>query len=319
MKKTFKILGITSLSILVIFLLIFCFKYNKEVKIFSSISKMVNLTKETPDKNILLLGIAGQESNGGMLTDAIMVANIDFDKNKVNLISIPRDILVQDPKTNQFFKLNYLYFNENVYNKEFNKTDNIRKKVEQITGLEIHNTVVVDLDGFRYFIDSLGGIDIVLPEVVYDPKLKNPNNPTQPFYLPKGENHLDGKTAAKFIRTRNVQEGDIKRGSNQQILLQAVLNQVKKDLSLPGLMKIYNSWKGYMYTDMSINDMISYAKLMQNFNSKSINNITLSFDKENSLLLSKLDQTYGYILIPKEGIENYKAIKYYVFQNISKD
>ena len=74
-----------------------------------------------------------------------------------------------------------------------------------------------------------------------------------------------------------------------------------------------------MYTDMSINDMISYAKLIQNFNSKNINNITLSFDKENSLLLSKLDQTYGYILIPKEGIENYKAIKYYVFQNISKD
>jgi hypothetical protein len=70
---------------------------------------------------------------------------------------------------------------------------------------------------------------------------------------------------------------------------------------------------------MSINDMIGYAKLMKNFNSSNIKSITLTFDKEDSLLSSKLDQTYGYILVPKEGIENYKAIKYYVFQNISKN
>ncbi|MDD4122939.1 MAG: LCP family protein [Candidatus Pacebacteria bacterium] len=241
MKKSFKILKLVILAIILLCLIIFCFKYNKEVKIFSSISKIVNLQRETPDKNILLLGMAGQETNGGLLTDAIMVANINFDDSKINLISIPRDLLVQDPKTNQFFKLNYVYFNENVYNQDFNNTKNIKIKAEQIIGLEISNTVVVDLDGFRYFIDSLGGIDIVLSEAVYDPNLKNPLDPTKPFYLPKGDNHLDGKTAAKFIRTRYVQDGDITRGSHQQLLLQAVFDKVKQDLSLPNLMKIYNS------------------------------------------------------------------------------
>lgn len=69
---------------------------------------------------------------------------------------------------------------------------------------------------------------------------------------------------------------------------------------------------------MSVNDIINYAKLARDFNSNNIKNITLNFDKEHSLLESKLDPTYGYILVPKEGIENYKAIQYYVFQSISK-
>jgi LCP family protein required for cell wall assembly len=142
-------------------------------------------------KNILVLGMTGEGNNGSYLTDTIMICNLNFAKNKVNVISIPRDLLVQIPNTSQFSKINGLLLAENQKilgqnKKEIKSWNLIKTKIEEISALKIDNVVIINLDGFRYFIDALGGINIYLDQPLYDPNLTNPDNPDDIFQLDAG-------------------------------------------------------------------------------------------------------------------------------------
>ncbi len=269
-------------------------------------------------KNILVLGIPGKESNGGFLTDALLVVHIDFLKNKVSLISIPRDLLVQIPNSQNYIKINHLLLLDNPSGKITN-TKMIRTKIENITSLNIDDVVVIDLDGFRYFIDALGGINIYLEQPIYDPNLSNPDNPNEAFYLASGWNFLDGKKAAKFIRSRYGPTGDFYRIGHQHDLLIAIFQKLKTSqyLNNPSkLLEIWNSWKGYIYTDLSINDGIKLATFMSNLTKNDIQFLTISHLTPEQLLMSSETPDFGYILIPSLGLENYSAIQNYVNKNL---
>jgi len=163
---------------------VFLSKQVKEVEIFK-LKNITNAIRNIKDTNVLVLGIAGFESNGPLLTDVMMVVNVNLDKSTIKAISIPRDLLVNIKNTENFIKINNLLTVDNP-NLKIKKTDLIKDKVEQITNLKIDNIVIVDLDGFRYFIDAIGGINVYLDQPLYDPKLANPDNPNERFYLESG-------------------------------------------------------------------------------------------------------------------------------------
>ena len=54
--------------------------------------------------NLLLLGSGGAGHEGGELTDAIILAHIDFRQAKIGLISIPRDLWISEKKINRDYK-----------------------------------------------------------------------------------------------------------------------------------------------------------------------------------------------------------------------
>lgn len=174
---------IFALSLIVAFSA-FLSKQVKVVEIFR-LKTVNNVIHNFKDKNILVLGIAGFDSNGPLLTDVMMVVNVNIDKSKIKAISIPRDLLVNISGTERYTKINNLLTIDNPKLKIKN-TGLIRDKAEQITGLKIDNIIIVDLDGFRYFIDAIGGINVYLDKPLYDPKLANPDNPNERFALDTG-------------------------------------------------------------------------------------------------------------------------------------
>ena len=56
----------------------------------------VSLNKTDDHINILLLGIAGGTHEGPSLSDTILLASLDPLKNKITLVSIPRDFWIPD-------------------------------------------------------------------------------------------------------------------------------------------------------------------------------------------------------------------------------
>jgi LCP family protein required for cell wall assembly len=174
---------IFALSLIVAFSA-FLSKQVKEVEIFK-LKTVNNAIHNFKDKNILVLGIAGFESNGPLLTDVMMIVNVNVEKASIKAISIPRDFLVNIEKTEKFTKINNLLTVDNPHLKIKN-TNLIKNKIAQITGLKIDNLIIVDLDGFRYFIDAIGGINVYLDKPLYDPKLANPDNPNERFALDAG-------------------------------------------------------------------------------------------------------------------------------------
>ena len=157
-KKPFVIAGIITLIIVVgIILRLFPIFWGVFV------DKKINLKKsEVGDVNILLMGIGGGAHDGPNLTDTIILVNIQPDKNKVNLISIPRDLYVDSLKT----KINAAYATG-----EDNGGQGIllaRSTVESVTSVHPDYSVVMDFSGFVRLVDLLGGIDVQIQNTLND-------------------------------------------------------------------------------------------------------------------------------------------------------
>lgn len=296
----------------------------------SSLNNQENLplleSKDQELKNYLFLGIAGEGSRGGYLTDTIIIISINEKNKTINLISIPRDLLVQ--VSNSFFnyssKINALFEIENYSKKKTEpKTFNLVKtKISEITGLKIDEVIILDLLAVKNIVDQLGGIDVYLEKDVYDPNLVNPHNPSQIFYLKAGWQHLDGDMFLKLIRTRYAPEGDFYRMKNQQMLLIALKNKIEElinNLSVISLIQTWQSLSGHYFTSLSFSDLINLLNSLKEIKNYQIKNIVID-SKSSSLLISSgyYDNlgNYVYALIPKAGFENYSEIQKYISEKI---
>lgn len=167
-----KILTI-GIGVLIAAMLVFFLKLDQfYTKVYTPKKNAPTLAPEKSTFNILFMGYGGANHDGAYLTDTLMLIHVDTIKNKVLLISLPRDIWVKLPtKSGSTFhsKINTLYEME-LFPKEFpdveiknstdSKTSLITNAVSAITGLPIDYFVGVDFAGFTKAIDKLGGIDV---------------------------------------------------------------------------------------------------------------------------------------------------------------
>jgi polyisoprenyl-teichoic acid--peptidoglycan teichoic acid transferase len=135
----------------------------------------VNLKETDGRTNILILGVDSRstgEVQGTELTDTILIASISrVDKNVV-LISLPRDLWVQNPATGSSSKINAVYALTEVAKRNGTATiggaDALKKVIEDVTGIPIHYHVLVTFDLFKEAIDTLGGINITVDNAFTD-------------------------------------------------------------------------------------------------------------------------------------------------------
>jgi len=112
--------------------------------------------------NILLLGMRGaSDPAGGTLADTIMVLSIKPSTNEAALMSIPRDLFVDNPATGSKTKLNAVY----AYGEQKGAGQGMtymEQAIGNITGLPIGYSAVINFDGFKKIIDVIGGVTITL-------------------------------------------------------------------------------------------------------------------------------------------------------------
>lgn len=138
--------------------------FNSTTSVFQYVlSKTSNPLKSTDDRvNVLLLGNSGGKHDGPELTDSMIVASYHLKSNKVTLISMPRDLWVNEisGKVNSVFEIGEqrpeggLKFTED--------------KLSNILGIPIHYGVRLDFDGFAKAIDLVEGVDVEVPRAFDD-------------------------------------------------------------------------------------------------------------------------------------------------------
>lgn len=174
-KRWFKIISII-LAILVIVGGVFAWKTDNLLKKISKGGLLDSLSHSFPGVNnsikgetegrinVLLLGMRGADMpGGGNLADTIMVASIDPKENKVAMISIPRDLYVTDPGTQDKSKINAVH----AYGEQKGDgqgMEDMKTIISQVTGLPIHYAVRTNFAGFTQLVDAIGGIDITLSQ-----------------------------------------------------------------------------------------------------------------------------------------------------------
>jgi LCP family protein required for cell wall assembly len=110
------------------------------------------------------------------------------------------------------------------------------RTVEGLLGLDVDQVAIIDFDGFRKFIDSIGGVTVDLPYPVCSSVSDGAFN----LKLDEGENHLDGYQAITLARTRENTCGkgpftgtDVERAQFQQLIIDGIKGQLTSITRLP--------------------------------------------------------------------------------------
>ncbi len=241
---------------------------NSDTSLYISLAKNF-ITKPTQDlvsangrTNILILGKGGAGHEAPDLTDTILIASFALDNPEIVLVSLPRDIWIEDLRT----KLNSVYYWGE--QKQVGGGAPLTKSiVEDIVGVPIHYTLVVEFENFKKIINTVGGLEVQIENSFVDDKYPVKGKEAdecmpeltvqvrkvsgkdiefscryETISFEKGLVYMDGETALKYVRSRNADgdEGtDFARVKRQQQLIKALQNKLtsKEFLMSLGLVK----------------------------------------------------------------------------------
>lgn len=267
--------------------------------------------------NILVLGMAGQPNPAPYLTDTILLISLEPATGRTALISIPRDLYVKSPLAPYGGRLNSLYEIGRLTAPDQPESA-IVEKAAAITGLKIPYWLAFDLNVVTKIVDALGGIDVFVPEAIDDPQFPGANFAYEHFALAAGFQHLDGATAAKYVRSRYSPGGDYDRVKRQREVLEAVARKVKAlnpFWNFPQLINIYQDLTGHIATNLTMADGRRLYELLKDSDGKKVYDASLTADPASGVL-KELTTSYGAaVLVPKAGYENYAEIQA-LFKNI---
>lgn len=262
--------------------------------------------------NILLLGMRGaNDSHGGLLADSIMIVSLNTKTNQVALISVPRDLWVQIPGTNERGKLNSVYSHW----ESGGKGQGIAKMEEMmgtITGLKIDHGIAINFDGFKQLIDVVGGVDVSLSRpFVESQQFVEGNECGGSFALPAGLNHLNGDRALCYSRAR-VQTNDFDRSKRQQVVIKALKDKLVSLGTLADFSKmnnILNIVGANVKTDLSPEQMKGFWAQYGNMKDAIILQQVFENSEKGLLEVPPAGTGLGYVLIPRAGQDNYSALR----------
>lgn len=209
--------------------------------------------------NILVMGIdAGvngqllnpQADRTGTRSDVNMLVSFDPEIKEAGVVLIPRDTRVYIPEE-------VFGYEKMAHAHAYGGPSLAVKTVENFLDVPVHYYVRVDFEAFKKAVDTLGGVDFVIPEDMdYDDPFQDLH-----IHLKQGPATLDGEHALQLVRYRRYTNGDIGRIATQEAFLKAMLDKV---VSLSGVIKIpelVQELSPYVKTDLSTEDILNLATM----------------------------------------------------------
>ena len=216
-----------------------------------------NTLKNLDTLQVLIMG----ESTG--MSDTIIACAYNPKTQKASMLSIPRDTYVTNGnyKNSVYNKINSLYSGGETPEKTL-------KAVNEITGLNIKNYILVDTKALRKLVDYIGGVEFDVPiDMNYDDYSQDLH-----INLKAGLQKLNGKQAEQVVRFRHNNNGssysyeygneDYGRMKTQRNLIIAVAKQTLKFKNIKEIKNIINIMQEDVKTNIDFNlikDYIPYA------------------------------------------------------------
>lgn len=204
----------------------------------------------------------------GYNTDTMMIGRMDTKTHEINVVSIPRDTMVNVSWSVK--KVNTLYAAG--INSGGNGIDRLMDGLKDILGFQIDCYAVVDLNAFVQLVDAIGGVDYNVPVDM------NYYDPSQDLYIsiPAGEQHLDGEEALKVVRFRSgYATADIGRIGTQQDFLKSVASQMLTLGNIPNLPTFIDIFVNNVDTNLSAENIAFFARQFLQCKSEDIHFYTL--------------------------------------------
>ena len=249
-KRSYKRVKIVLMLLLVILVAVMGVVWGQHVKEHNQ-AGIDAVVSDDEIVHVMILGIDSRQGDTGR-SDTMMVTAVDTDKGKAALMSVPRDTRVPI-EGHGYEKINHAY--------AYGGQELTQKSVESLLGVKIDHYVLINTTAFERIIDALGGVDIDVEKRMH---YEDPwdDNGGLVIDLYPGEQHMDGKKAIQYVRYRDG-EGDIGRIGRQQKFVKACLEKMISPQMLPRLPKLIEEINSAVTTDMSLTELLQFAKLMK--------------------------------------------------------
>ena len=225
-------------------------------------------------------------------TDTIMVVSYDVKNQKLNLMSIPRDTMVNvswDIK-----KINSVY--------SMGGIKALQKHISKLIGFTPDYYVKIDLQAFVDVVDLLGGVefDVPIPMHYHDPAQG------LSIDLEPGVQTLNGEQAMGLVRFRKSDRGangrisgydDTGRVATQQAFLKAMFKQclkIKNWTKITGYVEIFEK---NVESDLTLGNMLWFARQAMNLSEDGFQTMTAPANYYASAWSRSVHQMQSYVTI----------------------
>jgi LCP family protein required for cell wall assembly len=124
----------------------------------------------------------------GVNSDVMMLLHADPNTGRVSILSLPRDLILENVRPGQFHKLDAALADG---------PDSLVQTVEQDFGIPINHFVELNFDSFQSVVNAIGGVYMDFPDPVSD-QIAGLSIPTA------GCHYLDGFQALAVVRARHM-------------------------------------------------------------------------------------------------------------------
>jgi polyisoprenyl-teichoic acid--peptidoglycan teichoic acid transferase len=196
--------------------------------------------------DVLVLGVDRRPSSAegeSTRSDTMMLVRVIPATGEVKLLSVPRDLYVE-VQSGEKDRINTAY--------AYGGVEKARAVMEDLTGVDIDNYVIVDFEGFEKVIDAMGKVRVDVGKGVFP----------EHWNMGEGFERLNGHKALKYARYRGTPGADLDRIDHQQKLLAALRRQALRwDIvtRLPAIIRVTNE---NVNTDLGIMQVIPLARAL---------------------------------------------------------
>jgi LCP family protein required for cell wall assembly len=193
-------------------------------------------------------------------TDTIMLGRVDLRAPRVNLVSIPRDLLVDIPGYGKD-RINTAY----VYGEQFEEPGGgiglLKRTIEKNFGVQVDHFGLVDFQCFRTTVDAMGGVTVNVPRSIVDTHYPTEDYGTKVVKFEPGLQKMDGERALEYARTRYA-DSDFHRMQRQQLIIAALRDQLLTLRTLPSLPTMLSGCRN-MRSDLGWREYLTLATTAQ--------------------------------------------------------
>ncbi|HEX5430041.1 MAG TPA: LCP family protein [Patescibacteria group bacterium] len=259
--------------------------------------------EDTGTVNVLLLGVGGEGHDGAYLTDTMIVASINIKTNEVVLTSIPRDWVYQIPG-HGLNKINavYAFAQQDNPNDPNAAGEAVIAAAENITGFNIPYYAEIDFKGFVQAVDHVGGIDVTVDRTFSDSTFPNDFPYDTKGYLStvtfnKGPQHMDGRTALIFARSRHGTNGegsDFARSERQKKVILAMKDKLLglNITNIATLNSLLSDFTSNFKTNLEPYELLRLADIAKNISGANVYSLSLE-PQANLICDTTIDQLTG--------------------------
>jgi LCP family protein required for cell wall assembly len=234
-----------------------------------------------------------EDSEGYGQSDVMMLVDISEGDDKVNVLSFPRDLLVDipsctDTRSGQSFDAR----SGAMINSAMRDAGPgcAVDTVNAVTGLEVDHFMLADFHAVTELSNAVGGVDVCVTEAVDEPK--------SGLMLPAGTSSVQGEQALAFLRARAAfgDGGELGRIQAQQAFLGSLARKIKDEGTLRNprrVLRIADALTSNLTVDdrlASVPAMVTIADRLRDIDPANVNFIavpTVPADNPNRLQLDE--------------------------------